>query len=576
MQKCRGDQWLSALRRNNLNKCNTFSIINLAKIIKLIYYNIKKEVKNLKNNTLKYIVIAIVLAIIYFVIYSIYSNNKPNEENIVQSTEYSETQVFDNIRLAISEFDTMNPILSNNKNVQDISKLIFDSLLTFTEDFKVQNSLAEEWSKVGNTTYVIKLKSGIKWSDGSDFSAYDVLFTIDRLKEVASIYSYNVQYVIGAEVIDNNTIKLELDREVPFFEYNLIFPILSENYYEGEDFVNTAKNQTPLSTGAYYIDTIADSVVTLKFNKHYREPEEEFKIKQIDINLYNSMGEVYNAFKLGNIDLINTNVANIEDYIGTIGFAKKEYKARQYDYLALNCTNSVLSNKLVRQAIMYGIDKNYIVANVYNNKYKISEFPLDFGSYLYNSEKSVWSYNPDKVKEILTADGWELKNNVWQKKINYRTTRLSFNLSVNSNDANRVRVAEVIKEMLEANGIQVNIVKLSESNYNANLANKNYDIILTGMNIYATPDLTTYIGENNKANFVNDEILGLQNDVKNITDESILKEKYDRILEIYNDEVPYIGLYNSLGTVIYSNNLIADISPNWYNIFYNIRNWVRQ
>ena len=316
--------------------------------------------------------------------------------------------------------------------------------------------------------------------------------------------------------------------------------------------------------------------VTLKFNKHYREPEEEFKIKQIDINLYNSMGEVYNAFKLGNIDLINTNVANIEDYIGTIGFAKKEYKARQYDYLALNCTNSVLSNKLVRQAIMYGIDKNYIVANVYNNKYKISEFPLDFGSYLYNSEKSVWSYNPDKVKEILTADGWELKNNVWQKKINYRTTRLSFNLSVNSNDANRVRVAEVIKEMLEANGIQVNIVKLSESNYNANLANKNYDIILTGMNIYATPDLTTYIGENNKANFVNDEILGLQNDVKNITDESILKEKYDRILEIYNDEVPYIGLYNSLGTIIYSNNLIADISPNWYNIFYNIKNWIRQ
>lgn len=530
----------------------------------------------MKNNTLKYIVIAIIFAILYITIYSIYSNNKKEDENIFKNPEYSESKVYDNIRLAIAEYDTMNPLLSNNKNVQDISKLIFDSLLTLSEDFKLKNSLAEEWSKVGNTTYVIKLKTGIKWSDGSNFSAYDVLFTIDRLKEVSSIYSYNVQYVIGAEVIDNNTIKIELDREVPFFEYNLIFPILSKSYYEGEDFINTAKNQMPIGTGAYYVEGIANSTITLKFNEYYREPKEEYKIKQIDISLFNSMGEVYNAFKLGNIDLINTNVINIEEYIGTIGFAKKEYKARGYDYLALNCSNNLLSNKVIRQAIMYGIDKNYIVANIYNNKYKVSEYPLDYGNYLYNTEKAVWSYNPEKIKELLSNDGWELKNNVWQKRINYRTTKLSINLSVRSNDVNRVRVAEIIKEMLEANGIQINIIKLSDNNFNTNLANKNYDMILTGMNIYANPDLTTYIGEDNKANFINDELLVILNEVKNITDENTFKEKYNRILEIYNDEVPYIGLYNNLGTVIYSNNLIADISPNWYNIFYNIKNWTRQ
>ena len=530
----------------------------------------------MKNNTFKYIVIGIILIIIYFIIYNIYSNNKKEKENIVQSVDYTESKIQDNIRLAISEFDTMNPLLTNNKNIQDVSKLIFDSLLTFTEDFKLQNSLAEEWSKVGNTTYIIKLKSDIKWSNGTEFSAYDVLFTIDRLKEISSIYSYNVQYVIGAEVIDNNTIKLELDREVPFFEYNLIFPILSKSYYDGEDFINTEKNQKPLGTGTYYIDNIENSVITLKFNDYYRESKDNYKIKQININLYNSMGEVYNAFKLGNVDLINTNVTNIESYIGTIGFATKEYKARQYDFLSLNCSNNLLSNKIVRQAIMYGIDKNYIIANVYNNKYKISEFPLDFGSYLYNAEKSIWGYNPDKIKELLTNDGWELKNNIWQKRINYRTTKLNFNLTVNANNTDRVRVAEIIKEMLEANGIQINIVKLSENNYNANLSNKNYDIILTGMNIYANPDLTSYIGENNRANFINDELLQIQNDLKNITDENTLKEKYNRILEIYNDEVPYIGLYNSLGTVIYSNNLIADLSPNWYNIFYNIKNWARQ
>ena len=96
------------------------------------------------------------------------------------------------------------------------------------------------------------------------------------------------------------------------------------------------------------------------------------------------------------------------------------------------------------------------------------------------------------------------------------------------------------------------------------------------MNVYTSPDITNYIGENNKSNFVNDELINIQNELKNITDENIFKEKFDRVLEIYNDEVPCIGLYNNLGTVIYSNNLIADVSPNWYNIFYNIKNWTRQ
>ena len=56
-----------------------------------------------------------------------------------------------------------------------------------------------------------------------------------------SIYAYNVERVISVEVIDKNTIKINLSEEVPFFEYNLTFPIMSHYYYENEDFVNTEK-----------------------------------------------------------------------------------------------------------------------------------------------------------------------------------------------------------------------------------------------------------------------------------------------------------------------------------------------
>lgn len=135
----------------------------------------------------------------------------------------------------------MNPILSNNKNVQDISKLIFDPLITLTADYKTEPCLAVEWAKQSDNSYLIKLRENVRWSDGQRFTAEDVKFTIDRLKEVSSIYSYHVQYVTQLEIVDDYTIIIKLDREIPFFEYQLTFPILSKDYYEAEDFINTRK-----------------------------------------------------------------------------------------------------------------------------------------------------------------------------------------------------------------------------------------------------------------------------------------------------------------------------------------------
>ena len=65
------------------------------------------------------------------------------------------------------------------------------------------------------------------------------------------------------------------------------------------------------------------------------------------------------------------------------------------------------------------------------------------------------------------------------------------------------------------------------------------------------------------------------NEVKNITDEKLLKEKYKRLYEIYTDQMPYIGLYNSYYAVASSISLTGKITANWYNIFTDICNWYK-
>ena len=60
--------------------------------------------------------------------------------------------------------------------------------------------------------------------------------------------------------------------------------------------------------------------------------EKNAKVDTINVNKYSSMGEAYNAFKLGNIDILTTENTNIEENIGTIGYNKKEYYGRRHDF----------------------------------------------------------------------------------------------------------------------------------------------------------------------------------------------------------------------------------------------------
>lgn len=531
----------------------------------------------MKSNAIKYIFIIIVVALIGYAGYLIYGQKEeePNKAIIEETVE--EAKIITNIRIPIVSFDTINPILSKNQNIQDISRLINEPLLNITSDNKITMCLAKEWSKQSNTSYVIKLKENVKWHDGNELVAKDIQFTIDRLKEMGanSIYAYNVEKVISVEVIDKSTIKINLNEEVPFFEYNLTFPIMSHYYYENEDFVNTAKNNKPVGTGRFKVSENSENII-LKKNNDWWNTQEETKLEEVQLIKYQSIGEVYNAFKTGNIDLFTTKTTSLQEYIGTIGYNKKEYYGRNLDYIAFNCEENVLSNVEVRKAISYLINKENIVAGIYKGAYYKANFPLEFGSYLYEDRKVSYETNEEKARSILEQAGWTYSKKIWQRVKDYRTQKLRFDLVVNSSNELRVQVAENIKQTLSEFGIDINIRKVSDSQYQNYLQNKNYDMILTGVYSGISPDLSPYFGENNIANFSNEEMRSLINDVKNIQDEKVLKEKYSKIVEIYEEQMPYVFLYYSKNTLVYSPNLVGELNPNSYNVYEGIGTWYRQ
>ena len=137
------------------------------------------------NNFVKYIFAAIVIFLVGYTFYVIIQNNA-GDENVSLDQTSTVSTIQTDLRLSIAELDTINPILSHNRNVQEVTKIIYEPLVTLNENYKLEYCLAEEVAKIDDVNYVIKLRKGILWENNANFTADDVFFTIDMIKNERS------------------------------------------------------------------------------------------------------------------------------------------------------------------------------------------------------------------------------------------------------------------------------------------------------------------------------------------------------------------------------------------------------
>lgn len=532
----------------------------------------------MKNNIFGYLFFIFIIGIMAFAIYTVNSNKEQeNTENTDISSGVVTNERGTDLTLAISGFDTINPIITKNKKVQDVTKLIFESLVNITADGKAEPCLAKEWETTDNLTYIIKLRTGVKWSDGSYFSSNDVKYTIDRLKSKEaknSVYAENVRSLKEVDIIDNTTLKIILSEKVQHYQYFLNFPILSSSYYGKDNFWNTDKNEAPITTGRFQITKTPGNMIILTKNLNWWNRENDNSIiERVTINFYSTVAEMYNAFKLGSIDLISTTNKDYKKYVGKIGYKTKEIEGRNFVFLALNTQSEFLSDVNVRKALKYAINKDEIATKIYEKSYSKAKFPLLTTNFL-SLDKNETEFNLGEMEKHLKDAGWYLRRKQWQRTVNYRTKKLEMTLVVRKN-SNRVKVAEYIRDSLAEQGIIINVIQASDDQYQKYLENKNYDILLAEITNPISPDLTSYFAKGNLSNFENDEAKEILKNIQSITNEEELKSKYKKLYEIYNSEVPYIGIARSKIYVLTNSYLNGEIESRWYNLFFKFKDWYK-
>ena len=326
-----------------------------------------------------------------------------------------------------SEPSSMDPQFhSLTPNIQ-LSETIFDPLVRTDSVGKPIPSLAESWTVDGNV-WLFKLHPNVKFSDGSPFTADDVLFTYARVPKVPNSPSSFTLYlgsVDKVEAVDPLTVKITTKGPAPVLLANLsVLPIMSKKAAsgpaaEGRTTVELNRGDGLIGTGAYkFVSWKRGAEIVLDRNPNYWGNKPAWD-KVIYRPISNPAARVA-ALLAGDVDVIENPPTN------DLPKLNKDEKLHiqkttsvRVIYVALNQSKEVppgmsgtegknpLTDKRVREALSLAIDRNAIVERIMDGVAQPAANLLAYPGFGASKKYStVPTANATKAKELLAAAGY--------------------------------------------------------------------------------------------------------------------------------------------------------------------------
>ncbi len=492
--------------------------------------------------------------------------NKKTDEMVLSETNFSVTPKNEEISIFSYKPDTFCPILSENEANIRMLGIIYESLILLGDEFVAMPNLAEEWSvSEKGLEWRIKLRDGVKWHDGSQFKAADVVYTVNKIKENQnSNYFYNVATVSKVYSSGENTVLFTLDEPNPNFINLLYFPIIKNNSVSEE-----LGAFRPVGTGAFrFEDRNEGNIYYLIRNNDWwggKAASECIKVKMLP-----DKNTALYAFASGSIDLTGVDSMDWGKFVDPECASFVKVETPIYNFIGINHKNELLKMQEVRRVISYSIDREKILNEVAMGYGEVVNVPLRSSWFLCENKNGRYVRNTKAAEEILLKNGWEIVKNKYVKRAEGKEHRLKLSILINEDNSVRENIAQIVKKNLEDFGISVNIVKVSYGEYEARIATGKYDIFIGSYLL--SPDLNTkhILGEGNWFNFADDEMRSVTEKLNSETEPEKLKSAYTELMNLFEQNCPIIGLYFEDTVMIYTNQLEGKVTPSYFHWYEGI------
>ena len=303
----------------------------------------------------------------------------------------------------------------------------------------VKALLAESWSSPDKgRTWIFKLRKGVKWHDGKPFTADDVVFSYNTYADpaVASIIANNLSDVkgyndfrsgkatslSGVSKVDDATVKFELNGPRPLWVElkQIYFSILPKHLLSEVKPSELSRSsywaQNRIGTGPYkWAKYVPDQYIEVVRNDDYFLGKP--KADRIIYRIFADIPSILNALAANEIDVMSYEgggipVSDIErmQKVPTLNVLPN-VDAGLPSYLQFNFAQPFLKDVRVRQAMIYAIDREKIIATIRKGTGKISNtmFPAAWAQ---SPTLDPYKYDPVKAKQLLQDAGWDSSRKV--------------------------------------------------------------------------------------------------------------------------------------------------------------------
>ena len=462
---------------------------------------------------------------------------KKENEPVVQAdfnTEKKVSLVQDyNFKIGMSKLDSTNYLNSKNIILNELVSSLSNRLISINKDYSINYIVAKSIKKVSNKQYFIELNPDY------NVKVEDIKNTINEIKSAGdkNIYYECINNIWSIDEQGKNEFSITLKQDNPYFVYNLTFPI-----------VNTGNNYP------YDIKNEGESSVL------FTRKKSNSTLSTIRFTGYSDIDNLIEDFKNGKIDMFTASSDSIMQLIGKYEYNVKKYRDGQNIFLLGNKDSKVFSQKEVRQALLYSLNREEIVKKINSTFSEVIDIP-----YIYSSIR--YKYDIVGAKNILIQYGWKNEKGMNKKTVGEEELTLELTLLVNEKDNTKVKIADMIKDMAENVGIRINIKKAKDAKLTELIKNKSYDIILADVYVNDKPDIT-YLEEYIN---INDKVNSALNIVKQSSIEDLPKN-IATLQDVISDEIACIGILARNTNVVYQKNINGFEDINYMKVFYNLEN----
>ncbi|MBD8069363.1 glutathione ABC transporter substrate-binding protein [Bacillus sp. PS06] len=485
------------------------------------------------------------LLLAFMMVLAACSGNNDTTEEETPGTDAEETpEVQEGGELVFvtpSDAPTLDPHGMNDTATTNATTQIFDRLTEYAADGSVVGSLAESFEAIDDTTWEFKLQQGVKFHDGTDFTAEAVKINLERLidPDFASPRAVVLNMISEITVVDDHTVQIstaEPFAPLPSHLAHNAGSIIAPSAIEEENNGGKKVDENPVGTGPFKFESW-NRGAEIKFVKNEDYWGEPAKVDSIVMKVIPEQATRVAMLETGEAHVMLVGSSDVTMVEAIDGVELDRVKGTRMDYVSFNINKEPFNNVKVRQAIAMAINKDDIVNGILDGQGVPAVGPLAPTVVGNSQDLKPLEFNVEAAKALLAEAGFP---------DGFETT-----LYVNEGSKERADIGELVQAQLAEIGITVSIEIIEWGAFLEKTGAGEHEMFVLGWTtvtgdadygLYALFHSSMHGTPGNRAFYTNEKVDELLDKGRTSTDQNERNAAYAEVSQILIDEAPMVYL----------------------------------